>query len=236
MQPSKPQDEVSVVTQEPGQKKPISRIEFLNALFKEVKASKEIAGLLGKEPGTLSKAEFDKMSKWATDTRFTQLEYYLKGIKGQNSKDIEVSNNAGRDLITAGAYFKDEPVVSDYFFQQGKSLIERGLALNKNNVSLLNAQIIYESEYENAPMKFLGTLRNVLKLDSNNEETNQIHFSLLKKSGQLEKALEKCKKMLSLQPHSESWLYQTSDIYGMMGDTANSRTFLNLAMKAKKTK
>lgn len=96
---------------------------------------------------------------------------------------------------------------------------------------LLNAQIVYQSEFMNQPMQFLATLRKTLAIDSMNEETNLIHINLLKTSGQLPKAIEKCKKLVSLQPQNSLWMFQLSDAYAMAGDSTSAKTFLDLAIK-----
>ena len=69
------------------------------------------------------------------------------------------------------------------------------LVLEKNpkNAGLLNALIVYQSKYLNAPMQFLGTLKTALATDSSNIETHYIHLNLLKKSQQWPKALKNAK-------------------------------------------
>jgi tetratricopeptide (TPR) repeat protein len=84
-------------------------------------------------------------------------------------------------------------------------------------------------------MQFLGTLRETLAIDSSNIETHFIHLNLLKKSQQWQKALDKCQKLVSLQPQNPFWLYQTSDLYGFLGDSTNAKIFLDLAVKAQRT-
>ena len=218
------------------ERKPVDRIEFLNAIFKEVKPSKDIAMLLGKKPGELGEEEAKKILDWAVDTKFTQLEFYIRGLVAVEAPFNKEAETVARDMIKAGVYFQEDGVVSNYFFQQARILIDKGLAKDPNNMPLLNALIVYQSEYEEAPMQFLATLRKAQSIDSTDAELNEIHFNLLKKSNQLEKALSKCQKMLSLQPQSENWLFKTSEVYGLMGDSTNSRTFLTLALKAKQKK
>lgn len=235
MQPLAEKGGVLPVEQGLHEKKPIDRIEFLNAIFKEVKPSKDIAMLLGKKPEQLSAAEAKQILDWALDTKFTELEFYIRGLMALNGPFNPVAETTARDLIKAAVYYHEENhTVSEYFFQQSKLLLDKGLAADPRNISLLNALIVYQSEYEEAPMQFLATLRKAQAIDSMNPELNEIHFNLLKKSNQLEKALSKCKKMLSLQPQSENWLFKTSEVYGLMGDSTNSRIFLNLGVKARK--
>jgi len=54
---------------------------------------------------------------------------------------------------------------------------------------------------------------------------------LLKKSNQWQKAIQKCEKLVSLQPKNPYWLFEMSDLYGTMGDSANAKVYLNLAIE-----
>jgi len=101
-------------------------------------------------------------------------------------------------------------------------------------MGLRNALIIFQSEYLNQPMQFLATLKESLLIDSNNIELNFIHLNLLKKSQQWEKAIKKSQKLVSLQPQNPYWLFETSDIYGNLGDSINAKIYLNLAVKSQK--
>jgi predicted Zn-dependent protease len=83
-------------------------------------------------------------------------------------------------------------------------------------------------------MKFLGTMRESLAIDSNNMETNLIRFQLLLKSGQLKKAGAVSEKLISLQPQNPAWYYQASDVFGNLGDSVKSKTYLDLAVKMQK--
>ena len=60
---------------------------------------------------------------------------------------------------------------------------------------LRNALIVYQSEYLNQPMAFVGTLKESQQIDSNDLELNFIHLNLLKKSNQMGKSGEKMRKI-----------------------------------------
>jgi tetratricopeptide (TPR) repeat protein len=96
---------------------------------------------------------------------------------------------------------------------------------------LRNALIVYQSEFLNQPMAFVGTLKESQQIDSNDLELNFIHLNLLKKSNQMAKAMKKCEKLVSLQPQNPYWLYEISDLYGQTGDSVNAKIYLNLAVK-----
>jgi len=143
--------------------------------------------------------------------------------------------NAARGAIwAASGEFAETPVVSAFFFQQGKRLLDKVLEKDRNNIPALNALIVYESEYIQEPMKFLGTMRESLALDSNNMETNLIRLQLLLKSGQMKKAGAVSEKLISLQPQNPAWYFQASDVFGNLGDSVKARTYLDLGVKVQK--
>ena len=99
----------------------------------------------------------------------------------------------------------------------------------------LGVNSIFESiNYAGERLQFLGTLKNALKADSTNIELHFIHLNLLKKSQQWPKALKKCEKLISLQPQNPRWLFEMSDVFGVMGDSVNAKVYLNLAIKTQK--
>lgn len=218
----------------PIDKKPVDRQQFLTAVFSEVKPPENVGRLIFKDAAKLPKDSLEIILRWALEAGLEPLAIMVESDLAEQNPTKENLTNASRNLVFGGAQFTDNPVISNYLFQRGKILIDRGLALDGKNVPLRNALITYISEYENEPMKFLGVLRETLALDSNNIETHFIHLNLLRKSGQWKKAITKCEKLISLQPQNPMWLYQTSEIYGYMGDSLNAKTYLNLAVKAQK--
>lgn len=212
----------------------ISREVFLTALFNDVRPPENIGRLLYKDSGTLSKDSLESILKWALETQLEPLAILIEADLATLNPTEENITNAARNLVFGGAQYTDNPTISDFLFQRGKSLIDIGMKQNPNNISLRNAWITYISEYENEPMKFLGVLRETLAMDSNNVETHFIHLNLLRRSGQWKKAIDKCEKLISLQPQNPIWLYQTSEIYGYMGDSLNAKTYLELAVRAQK--
>jgi tetratricopeptide (TPR) repeat protein len=83
-------------------------------------------------------------------------------------------------------------------------------------------------------MEAVALLRENEKRDSTNVETHYIYLSLLKKAGELDKAIRRCEKLISLQPQNPEFLYEMSGLYGMKGDSLNARVFLDLAVKVQR--
>lgn len=210
---------------------PIAKEEFLNALFQTSRPPEWMSKLLFQSLSEQPRDTLQKALKWASETENKPLYSFIQSSLAEKQGGEENITTAARNLIFGAAESTDNPVVASYMFQQGKRLLDIVLKMNPKNVPARNALIVFESEYENQPMKFLGTLRETIAIDSNNLETRFIRLNLLRKSAQWKKAAEECQKLISLQPQNSVWYFQASDIYGFMGDSVNARIFLNLAVK-----
>lgn len=213
-----------------SQKEPIvSRSQFLSLVFENIKPPRPIAKVL---------IDGDKASKdsilvalnWSKETQNQPLASLLE-LELLNYHGMGDLTEIARNSIFVAASITENGKVSAYLYENGKKLIDEGLAKDSTSMPLRNALIIYQSEYLNQPMAFLKTLRTSQKIDSNDLELNYIHLNLLKKSNQWEKAIKKLEKLVSLQPQNPYWLFETSDLYGMMGDSTNAKIYLNLAVE-----
>lgn len=213
----------------------ITRIEFLNAVFEKTKPSPIVARVLTAKAGTYPKDSVLLALKWAEETENAPLIALLQTDLAEQFSPADDKTEVARNLIFAGASNIESPTTAAYLFQLGKKYIDKGLEKNPKNVDLMNALIVYQSEYLNAPMQFLGTLKSALSADSSNLETHFIHLNLLKKSQQWPKALKKCEKLISLQPQNPRWLFEMSEVFGFMGDSVNAKVYLNLAVKTQKS-
>jgi len=214
-------------------KTPVSLSAFFGQIFKDIKPPQYVGSILMRDPKKISVDSINILLKWAAETGNIPLQAWTGGkIALRNPTETNITEAARNDIFSA-VQMEDDPTISNFLFQEGKKFIDRGMAENPKNVPLRNALITYLSIYENAPMKFLGVLRETLAIDSTNIETHYIHLNLLKKSGQWEKALNKCQKLISLQPQNPDWLFELSNIYGTKGDSVNAKVYLNLAVKVR---
>ena len=210
---------------------PIEKLDFLNELFHDVKPPEWVSGNLLAASAKSNSDSLNKLLKWAQETKNTPGVGLVQSQLAELQGGEENLTTAARTLIFTASENVDHPVVAAYLFQQGKRLLDIVLSKNKKNIPARNALVVYQSEYENQPMKFLGTLRESLALDSNNIETHFLRLNLLRKSSQWKKAVDECQKLISLQPRNPVWYFQASDIYGFMGDSVNAKVFLDLAVK-----
>jgi len=209
----------------------IEKEDFFNALFTQSRPPEWMGKLLFIPLSETSQDTLQKALKWANETSNAPLVSYLQSLLAEKQGGEDNLTTAARTLIFAASESLDNPVVAAYLFQQGKRLLDTVLKSSPNNIPARNALIVFQSEYENQPMKFLGTLRETIALDSNNLETRFLRLNLLRKSAQWKKAAEECQKLISLQPQNPAWYFQASDIYGFMGDSVNAKVYLNLAVK-----
>jgi tetratricopeptide (TPR) repeat protein len=216
----------------------ISRIEFLNAVFEKTKPSPLVTRVLTAKAGSYPKDSLELALRWAEETENVPLVALLQTDLSEQFGDATnetQKTETARNLIFSAAMSVENPMAAAYLFQLGKKHIDKGLEKNPKNSGLLNALIVYQSEYLNAPMQFLGTLKSALAADSNNIETHYIHLNLLKKSQQWPKALKKCEKLISLQPQNPRWLFEMSEVFGFTGDSVNAKVYLDLAVETQKS-
>jgi hypothetical protein len=216
--------------------KEVTRIEFLNEVLDGLKPTPLVSRVITSPVGSIPADTMELAFNWAIETQNPALATLIRTDIDLSKEKPNYTDIARTFIFNGDMYLGEKPIIASYLFQQGKIYIDKGLQLEPKNISLLNALIVYESEYVNQPMQFRNTLKKALGLDSNNIETNIIHLNLLKKSGQLPKALKKCEKLISLQPQNSDWLFEMSNLYGTAGDSVNAKVYLELAIKTQKKK
>lgn len=209
---------------------PVDRIQFLSSLFSGTKPPPHIARVILQDPATAVTDSLHIALKWAEETQNAPLVALLHSDLMEFKKEGTLSEVAREFVFLAASQIENE-TQRRFLFQQGKKWIDIGLAEDPNQMPLRNALIVYQSEYLNQPMAFVGTLKESQKIDSNDLELNFIHLNLLKKSNQMAKAVKKCEKLVSLQPENPYWLFELSDLFGQSGDSVNAKVYLNLAVK-----
>ncbi len=211
----------------------VSRVEFLGSVFDKTKPPAAVARVILSDPKQTSIDSLKFALKWAEETSTFPLVSLIKSDLFEFHQQGKIEDVA-RDYIFLAAGTTENNTVRNFLFQQGKRWIDVGLKKSPKNMALRNALIVYQSEFANQPMMFLATLKESYSIDSNDIELNFIHLNLLKKSNQLEKAIKKCEKLVSLQPQNPYWLFEASDIFGQMGDSTNAKVYLDLAVKVQR--
>jgi hypothetical protein len=138
-------------------------------------------------------------------------------------KIASVSNTAAAWIKAGERYyysvrFVKEPEEIGALYQQAMTCFEKGLKMDPNNIE---AKIKYAScfvEGTSDPMKGIGLLKEVEKVDSNNINLQLAFAQFSTTSGQLDKAVIRFEKVIRLKPdYLEAYLY-LADAYEQLGN------------------
>jgi tetratricopeptide (TPR) repeat protein len=158
---------------------------------------------------------------WADSARaFTPMAWYPYAYYTAEAARLENSENSlsfAAHLFLGALTNEETHQVKHWDAEQAKDLFERSLKLNPINDSAkvgLGATILYGGL--EAPMAGIGMIREVVEKDSTNvfAQITLGEASLL--SGQLDKAVERFKKVLSLQPDNLKAALLLADTYEKM--------------------
>jgi len=175
-------------------------------------------------------------SKLAAENGFMGLSGFYKFWKARRTDQAEDYYVAAVDFIRAASsgHGEDNPQAKATEWTMAEACTDSTIRRDPKHIPARNARAVILSEFRNEPMQAVGVLRENEKLDSTNVETHYIYLSMLKKAGELEKAIRRCEKLISLQPQNPDFLYEMSGLYGMRGDSLNARIFLDLAVKVQR--
>ncbi|HZH65449.1 MAG TPA: tetratricopeptide repeat protein [Flavisolibacter sp.] len=158
---------------------------------------------------------------WADSARaFTAMAWYPYAYYTAEAARLENSENSlsfAAHLFLGALASEESHQVKHWDADQAKDLFERSLKLNPANDSAkvgLGATILYGGL--GAPMTGIGMIREVVEKDSTNvfAQTTLGEASLL--SGQLDKAIERFKKVIRLQPANLKATLLLADTYEKM--------------------
>lgn len=107
-------------------------------------------------------------------------------------------------------------------YERAIACYEKGLELNPGNVEAKISLASCYVEGSSNPMKGIGLLREVEKVDSNNVNL-QMNFAFFsEKSGQWDKAIKRFEKVLKIKPDLIEVYLHMADAYKQQGDTQNA--------------
>ena len=144
--------------------------------------------------------------------------------------------NSEKSLTFAAQLFLDnlrgvsDPSVKTWMANQARDLFERGLKVNPNNDSLkigLGSSYIFGSSSDNMQEVMKG-IQHILEV-SRRDSTNMYAQLMLGiggvVSGQLDKAIERLKKVAAFQPDNLEAILTLAEAYERKGDKENARTW-----------
>lgn len=107
-------------------------------------------------------------------------------------------------------------------YQRAIACYEKGLEINPDNTEAKISLASCYVEGSSNPMKGIGLLREVEKVDSNNVNL-QMNFAFFsEKSGQWDKAIKRFEKVLKIKPDLIEVYLHLADAYKQQGDTQNA--------------
>jgi tetratricopeptide (TPR) repeat protein len=176
-------------------------------------------------------------SSWARENELLGLSGFFIYWKARRTNSLNDYYEAAVDFIKAaslsGVKHQDQAAATEWM--QSKICLDSALSIDPNHLPSRNALVAYYTEFGGEPMKGVAILKENEKMDSSNLETQYLYLSLLKKAGELDKAITRCQKIISLQPQNPEFLYEMSGLYGMKGDSLNAKLYLDLAIKMQRS-
>jgi tetratricopeptide (TPR) repeat protein len=158
-----------------------------------------------------------------------------QSIYATSLKSDSLFSVSGKNIINMPESIKTQDD-ADFIFGKAKAAFEQSLAINKNNLSANNGLALCYIDYDEQVMKGIGLLKHTLSQDSNNIEAIQYLGYLSIKSNQLEKAIERFKKLVTLQPSNSEHYNNLSQVYMRMGDKHKANLYLEMGKKLSENK
>jgi tetratricopeptide (TPR) repeat protein len=158
-----------------------------------------------------------------------------QSIYATSLKSDSLFSVSGKNILNMPEYIKTQED-ADFIFGKAKAAFEQALAINKNNLSANNGLALCYIDYDEQVMKGIGLLKHTLSQDSNNIEAIQYLGYLSIKSNQLEKAIERFKKLVALQPSNSEHYNNLSQVYMRMGDKHKANLYLEMGKKLSENK
>lgn len=158
--------------------------------------------------------------------------YYTEKQYGLSSEDSFLLQSA-RYLVVASNLTESENHNS-IFLLKALSLLELYLVQNPNSedAQILKAYTLVRTNP--APMEGIALLLEVLEKNPNQTDALYLLGQFSIESQQFEKAVERFKKLLSLQPSNPDYYFKLSEIYSKMELKDSSNYYLNKGIEARK--
>jgi len=146
--------------------------------------------------------------------------YMAEGARLENS---EKSLTFAARLFLEGLKNEENPELKQWEAFQAKDLFERSLKINPvNDSSKVNLGAVYLYGGIGSPMEGISIIRGVVEKDSTNIHAQMTLGEASMVSGQLDKALERFKTVVRLEPQNLEALFRIAEIYEQMHNKAQA--------------
>ncbi|ANE53568.1 hypothetical protein SY85_17605 [Flavisolibacter tropicus] len=163
---------------------------------------------------------YHQLAKFWRDTARIFEPYAWYTAEAARLENSEKSLTFAAHLFLNNLRFEKSPLVQHWKGEQAKDLFERSLKLNPNNDSsqvALGATLLYGGLSE-SPMEAIMKIRQVVERDSTNIYAQMTLGEASMMSGQLDKAIERFKRVTQLQPNNLEALLYLADVYERKND------------------
>ncbi len=155
----------------------------------------------------VTSSDFDSIIRFWDSRKQPDVASWYSYKKADKFKEAATWFKAGERFYFAVRFIKEQAVIPA-LYHQAILCFNAGLLKDSNNV---DARIMLASCYVEGtpdPMKGIGMLKEIEKKDSNNVNLQMSFASFSAKSGQWEKAIQRYKNVLSINPnYIEAYLY-----------------------------
>jgi len=121
-----------------------------------------------------------------------------------------------------GAGMSNDSLVTAMAASKAKHAFAEVLKLNPNNLEAKTAMAAIIVQVDQDVMKGVGMLKEVVAQDSNNVQAIFTLGMLSIQSGQFEKAEERFKKLVTLQPFNPEYYFYLGEVYAKSGKTGEA--------------
>lgn len=112
----------------------------------------------------------------------------------------------------------EDSLLSNEAASQAKKAFEKVMQLNPQNLAAKNALAACYIEVDQDVMKGVSMLKEVVETDSNNVQAIYTLAMLSVQSGQYDKAIQRLRKLVTLQPFNAEFYFYLADTYTKFGD------------------
>src|SRR5829696_2370245 len=146
--------------------------------------------------------------------------YMAEGARLENS---EKSLTFAARLFLEGLKNEENPQLKQWEAVQAKDIFERSLKINPvNDSSKVNLGAVYLYGGIGSPMDGISMIRGVVEKDSTNIHAQMTLGEASMVSGQFDKALERFKTVVRLEPENLEALFRIAEIYEQMHNKAQA--------------
>ncbi|MCK9480643.1 MAG: tetratricopeptide repeat protein [Bacteroidia bacterium] len=178
------------------------------------------------ELGYNIETDFPLQAKLSSDSISTLIERAINSglvstVAYYNDKLAEMQQNdslrlqAARYLIVADRFTKEDSR-GTLFLLKAKAILEKILTNNPKNLDAKTLKGFILVRTQPVSMEGISVLQEVLSEDPNNTDALYMLGDFSIESGQFEKALERFKKLLSLQPFNSDYNFKVSEVFSRM--------------------